>query len=385
MDIFELRERRAHFEARAAQYRGFGYNRDAAADFVAGQVGTLRGRVLDVGTGRGLLAMALARAGLLVTSVDVDAEEQALAAWLAADAQLTANIDFARADASALPYPDEWFAGCATMDVLHHLEDGATALTEVIRVLQPGGLFVVSDFTPEGFDMVAQLLAREGTTHSVGPVTQSWAEGFLTGSGLEGVGTAEGHLHRVSVFKKPPARQGPSADPQGDTVFAGMDRQGLLRALEVMAKNWLALDGCWFLGAEERFGLETAIELDSRAWERYSGVEARRIMAAFDIPEGGGLESLERVLRLRAYALVNPQRFEWSADRTRLRFFMESCRVQEARQRKGLPAFPCKPVGMVEFHGLAAAVDARIRVQCLHCPPDPCQVTCAWEFTLEGD
>ena len=168
----------------------------------------------------------------------------------------------------------------------------------------------------------------------------------------------------------------------GETTFDQMDREELLRALEVFAKNWLALDGCWFLAAEDRFGLDGAIDLDASAWERYSAAEARRIMTAFGVPANGGLEALAGVLRLRPYALVNPQRLEWSPDRRRLRFNVLSCRVQGTRERKELPPFPCKRVGAVEFSGLARAVDPRISVACVYCPPDHDRKTCSWEFTL---
>jgi len=39
---------------------------------------------------------------------------------------------------------------------------------------------------------------------------------------------------------------------------------------------------------------------------------------------------------------------------------MDVCRVQETRRRKGLPDFPCKTVGTVEFTTFAATVDRRI-------------------------
>lgn len=166
-------------------------------------------------------------------------------------------------------------------------------------------------------------------------------------------------------------------------AFASLSREELLRALEAFAKNWLAHDGCWFLAAEERYGLEAAIELDTRSWERFAATEARRIMEVFAIPAGGGLEALERALGLRMYALVNEQHAEWSADRSRLRFVMNRCRVQEARRRKGLPDFPCRPVGTVEFTTFARTVDPRIVTTCLHCPPDaPPGAACAWEFAI---
>jgi Family of unknown function (DUF6125) len=171
---------------------------------------------------------------------------------------------------------------------------------------------------------------------------------------------------------------------QQTNAFDSMSRDDLLRALEMFAKNWLAHDGCWFLAAEERFGMEAAIELDSRSWKRFAAAEAHRIMTTFSIPEAGGLEALERALSLRLYAVINSQRMQWSTDRKHLRFFMDVCRVQETRRRKGLPDFPCKDVGMIEFETFAARVDPRIRTTCLHCPPEsgPGEY-CGWEFTID--
>jgi len=168
--------------------------------------------------------------------------------------------------------------------------------------------------------------------------------------------------------------------------YAEMGREQLLQALEMFAKNWLAHDGCWFLAAEERLGLEAAIELDARAWARFSEAEARRIMTGFGVPEVGGLDGLERALGLRMYSLINRQHVEWDADRRRLRFVMDVCRVQETRRRKGLPDFPCRSVGEVEFATFARTVDPRLRTTCVHCPPGaPPGRYCAWEFELVED
>ena len=169
-------------------------------------------------------------------------------------------------------------------------------------------------------------------------------------------------------------------------AYAEMSREDLLKALEMFAKNWLAHDGAWFLAAEERFRLYTAMELDALAWERFAASEAKRIMSTFGIAAGGGLEALARALSLRMYALVNEQHLEWAPDRSRLRFFMDACRVQATRRAKGLPEFPCRSVGVVEFSTFARTIDPRIRSTCLHCPPDsPHGPSCGWEFTLADE
>jgi hypothetical protein len=164
--------------------------------------------------------------------------------------------------------------------------------------------------------------------------------------------------------------------------FEDLPREDLIKIIRMYARNWLAHDGCWFLAAEERFGLEKAMELDARSWERFAPAEARRIMKEFGIPQNGGLEALEKALQLRLYAAVNRQEITFR-DKDTMVFRMLDCKVQKTRKEKGLPDFPCKAVGLVEFSRFAETVDARICTRCVSCPPDPVTNSyCTWEFSL---
>jgi hypothetical protein len=63
---------------------------------------------------------------------------------------------------------------------------------------------------------------------------------------------------------------------------------------------------------------------------------------------------------------------------------MVECRVQQARQRKGLSPFACKPVGVVEYAEFARAIDPRIETTPVHAPPDAItNCFCEWEFRLK--
>jgi hypothetical protein len=162
-----------------------------------------------------------------------------------------------------------------------------------------------------------------------------------------------------------------------------LSREELLKLLDVYAKNWLAHDGSWFLALEETYGTEVAIEIDTRAWERFAVAEAKRIQREFNLPADGGLKALEQALHYRMYARINVQAVEWVDDQT-LIFRMVECRVQSTRARKGLPPFPCKGVGIMEFTRFAETIDPRIQTRCITCPPDPVRgAYCAWEFTLK--
>ena len=164
-----------------------------------------------------------------------------------------------------------------------------------------------------------------------------------------------------------------------------LDREELLKLLRVYAQNWLAHDGCWFLGIEEELGHETARRYNNKAWERYAPVEARRLIEFLGRKPGEGLDALAEALVLRQYASINRQEV-LRVDEGHLVFRMNECRVQATRKRKSLPVYACKEAGIIEFSGFAHGVDPRIETRCIACPPDehPPDWWCAWEFTIPG-
>jgi len=165
-----------------------------------------------------------------------------------------------------------------------------------------------------------------------------------------------------------------------------LSKEELLELLSDAAKNWLAHDGLWFQEVEKEFGMEKAIELDRRAWEKFTVVEAKRIMKRLNMEPGGGIPALIRALKFRLYAHINKQEI-MEVSENRCVFKMITCRVQEARRRKNLPDFPCKPVGIVEYTYFAKTIDPRIKTICIACPPDPhpSDYWCAWEFKIEDE
>ncbi len=161
-----------------------------------------------------------------------------------------------------------------------------------------------------------------------------------------------------------------------------LPKEDLIKLVSMYAKNWLAHDGCWFLSAEESYGMEIAIDLDTKAWHKFAVIEAKRIMREFNIPPNGGLKALETAMQYRLYAAINKQDIEWIDDNTMI-FKMVECRVQKARTEKYLAPFPCKSVGMVEFSQFSKTIDPRIQMRCITCPPDEIgNVYCAWEFKV---
>jgi len=89
-------------------------------------------RVLDVGTGTGRAAIALAKRGAIVTGVDASAEMLQVAGRRAREAG--AVVTFQPGDAHRLDFPDGSFDAVVCLRVLMHTPDWRASLAELCRV-----------------------------------------------------------------------------------------------------------------------------------------------------------------------------------------------------------------------------------------------------------
>lgn len=165
-----------------------------------------------------------------------------------------------------------------------------------------------------------------------------------------------------------------------------LSRDELLELCTLYAKNWLAHDGCWFLAAEEKYGMDIAISLDTESWRRFTVVEANRIAEFLKLGEKPGIQGLQKALRFRLYATLNEDEITIDKEGKTLEYRIKTCRVQSARRKKGLQDFPCKSVGIVEYGLFAKTIDMRFKSECISCPPDITNPDyyCIWRFTLES-
>ncbi len=95
---------------------------------------------IDVGTGAGALAFALAP--LVQDVVGVDRVPELLER---ARERAPANVTFVEADAEQLPFDDFSFDLAATLRTLHHVPRPEVVLAELVRVTRPGGRLLVID------------------------------------------------------------------------------------------------------------------------------------------------------------------------------------------------------------------------------------------------
>jgi ubiquinone/menaquinone biosynthesis C-methylase UbiE len=123
----------AHQDSRAAELA------DKVRTFVAPRGDE---RAVDVGTGAGALALALAPFVRDVVGVDRVPALLDLARERAAGVD---NVEFVQGDATALPFPDFSFDLAGTLRTIHHVHRPELVVAELTRVTRPGGRVLVVD------------------------------------------------------------------------------------------------------------------------------------------------------------------------------------------------------------------------------------------------
>ena len=143
-------------------------------------------RTLDISTGGGHVALALAPHVARVTASDLTPAMLA-AARRHLSAQGAANVDYVVADAEHLPFLDASFDLVTVRIAPHHYPDAAAAVREMARVLAPGGrLVAIDNIAPEDPQLDALLNdweQRRDPSHMRAYTVGEW-QAFVTGAEL---------------------------------------------------------------------------------------------------------------------------------------------------------------------------------------------------------
>ncbi len=125
----------------------------------------IAGQILEIGTGKGHFALALAKRGFSFTSIDISAEEQKIAKLNLQYCGLEKQVAFKIENAEGLSLPDQSIDVIFSINVFHHLEKPLTVLNEILRLLRPAGKVVLSDFSAKGFEIINRCHTHEGRKH----------------------------------------------------------------------------------------------------------------------------------------------------------------------------------------------------------------------------
>lgn len=130
-------------------------------------------RILDAGCGSGALFAELRDRGAMVTGIDASAGMLELARR-----RLGSDADLQVADlAHPLLFPDNTFDDVIASLVLHYLQDWGPTLTELRRVLQPGGRLIVSVEHPFAIWIAERSAGQKTDYFQTRKRTEEWTLG----------------------------------------------------------------------------------------------------------------------------------------------------------------------------------------------------------------
>ncbi|MGI8712167.1 MAG: class I SAM-dependent methyltransferase [Solirubrobacteraceae bacterium] len=234
---------------------------------VLGKLGKLLGpelsdgyeRSLEIGAGTGYFSLNLLQARVVAEATCTDISSGMMATLAANAERLGLSVRTARADAEALPFPDQSFDLVLGHAVLHHLPNLRRAFAEFHRVLRPGGRIAFAGEPSRVGDRIASWPKRGANALApawrrligAGPARPPTADGGWAGSDPR-----DHDLERlVDIHAFAPADLSRHANRAG---FRDVQVRG-----EELAANWFG----WF-----NRGLEASADPDDvpMLWRQYA-------------------------------------------------------------------------------------------------------------------
>jgi SAM-dependent methyltransferase len=195
---------------------------------------TTGNKVLDVGCGTGVLAReALRRVGREGQVVGLDLNE----GMLAVAARAEPRIEWRQGDAASLPFEDASFDVVVSQFALMYFSDRVAALTQMWRILAPGGRFAVAVWASidraRGYQVLVDVTARQCGGGPAGvlaapfvlgnraELTKLFADSRISGASVT---LHEGSVRFASVqeFIHTEVKGSPLADALSDDAMEGL-------------------------------------------------------------------------------------------------------------------------------------------------------------------
>ncbi len=170
--------------------------RGALVDFIEPRAGM---RILDVATGTGMVAFALAARGAEVVGLD---QSQAMLggarARLEHTPELSGRLSFVLGEAESLPFTDGEFDALSFTYLLRYVDDRSATMRELARVVRPGGRIGMVEFgipADPTLRTLWRIHTRVGLPLLGRAVSKEWYDvGRFLGPSIEQFHTAERDL-----------------------------------------------------------------------------------------------------------------------------------------------------------------------------------------------
>jgi len=183
-------------------FRKYGYDIPKAESFILVKAKLSKGRALEVGTGRGRLAIVLAKKGLKFISIDLDRKAQKVAKISLKELKLDKLAVLKIMDAEKMHFPDNYFDLVISVNFIHHANNPAKCIDEMVRVAKEK--LVIADINQKGQRIMEKVHALNGHSHAPSKMSMPGVKDYLRNAGLM-VKVYRDVCQTVIVAKKHPA------------------------------------------------------------------------------------------------------------------------------------------------------------------------------------
>ncbi len=139
--------------------------------------------VLEVGTGKGHVAISMARKKINVMTIDIDKESLRIARNNLKALGLLQYVTIKRMNAEHLNYANGRFDYVFSVNFIHHARRPCLCIKEMLRVAGKG--VVIADFNKQGERLMDRIHKEEGHTHGRSAIALSKIKMFFQKNGMK--------------------------------------------------------------------------------------------------------------------------------------------------------------------------------------------------------
>ena len=180
-------------------FKKYGYDIPKARNFIITKSRLTKGKILEIGTGRGHMAIALAKKGFKLTSIDLDRKAQNVTGANLKAMKLDKSVTLKIMDAERLQYKDDYFSQVISVNFIHHAKDPARCLREMIR--ETGDKLIIADINRRGERIMQKVHRLDGHSHEASKMSLQETEVFLEKAGME-VKTYKNTCQTIIIARK---------------------------------------------------------------------------------------------------------------------------------------------------------------------------------------
>ena len=185
-------------------FKKYGYDIPRARKFIISKAKLVKGgNMLEVGTGRGHMATALAQKGFKLISIDLDKKAQDAARIYLKAIKRDKLVTLKIMNAERLRYKADYFSQVISVNFIHHAKNPIKCLKEMIRVSK--NKLIIADINKRGERIMENVHRLDGHSHEPSKISLKETEVLLKNAGMK-VKSYRDTCQTVIVAKKGDAK-----------------------------------------------------------------------------------------------------------------------------------------------------------------------------------